>query len=194
MVADILPTGYEVGVLNGQRRTRRRRRRRRRRTDRPGRRSSAHGSTARATSSRSTWPTRRLEAAKQFGADVVVNTDREDAVAGRARADRRPRRRRRDRGRRMPETFELARSPGPPRRHIANIGVHGKPATLHLEDLWIKDVTITTGLVDTVLDPDAPGTARGSARRRRVRDAPTSRSTSSCGPTTCSRTRATRRH
>ncbi len=28
-------------------------------------------------------------------------------------------------------------------------GVHGKPATLHLESLWIKDVTITTGLVDT---------------------------------------------
>jgi alcohol dehydrogenase len=29
------------------------------------------------------------------------------------------------------------------------VGVHGKPATLHLEKLWIKDVTITTGLVDT---------------------------------------------
>ena len=29
------------------------------------------------------------------------------------------------------------------------MGVHGKPATLHLEKLWIKDVTITTGLVDT---------------------------------------------
>jgi alcohol dehydrogenase len=32
---------------------------------------------------------------------------------------------------------------------VANIGVHGKPATLHLEKLWIRDVTITTGLVDT---------------------------------------------
>ena len=37
--------------------------------------------------------------------------------------------------------------------HVANIGVHGKPATLHLEDLWIKDVTITTGLVDTYSTP-----------------------------------------
>jgi len=33
--------------------------------------------------------------------------------------------------------------------HVANIGVHGKPASLHLEKLWIRDVTITTGLVDT---------------------------------------------
>jgi alcohol dehydrogenase len=31
--------------------------------------------------------------------------------------------------------------------------VHGAPATLHLEDLWIKNVTITTGLVDTVTVP-----------------------------------------
>ncbi len=33
------------------------------------------------------------------------------------------------------------------------MGVHGKPATLHLEELWIKDVTITTGLVDTFSTP-----------------------------------------
>ena len=49
----------------------------------------------------------------------------------------------------IPETFELCtdivRSGG----HVANVGVHGKPATLHLERLWIKGVTITTGLVDT---------------------------------------------
>jgi alcohol dehydrogenase len=31
--------------------------------------------------------------------------------------------------------------------------VHGAPATLHLEDLWIKNVTITTGLVDTTTVP-----------------------------------------
>ncbi|GGT37257.1 hypothetical protein GCM10010271_46590 [Streptomyces kurssanovii] len=37
--------------------------------------------------------------------------------------------------------------------HVANVGVHGKPAALHLEDLWIKDVTITTGLVDTYSTP-----------------------------------------
>ncbi len=36
---------------------------------------------------------------------------------------------------------------------IEAVGVHGKPATLHLERLWIKDVTITTGLVDTCTTP-----------------------------------------
>ena len=36
---------------------------------------------------------------------------------------------------------------------MANIGVHGAPATLHLETLWIKNVTITTGLVDTSTTP-----------------------------------------
>jgi alcohol dehydrogenase len=36
---------------------------------------------------------------------------------------------------------------------VANIGVHGKPATIHLENLWTRDVTITTGLVDTYSTP-----------------------------------------
>ena len=40
-----------------------------------------------------------------------------------------------------------------PGGHVANIGVHGEPATLHLETLRIKDVTITTGLVDTYSTP-----------------------------------------
>lgn len=40
-----------------------------------------------------------------------------------------------------------------PGGRVANIGVHGKPATLHLEELWIKDVTITTGLVETFTIP-----------------------------------------
>jgi alcohol dehydrogenase len=33
------------------------------------------------------------------------------------------------------------------------VGVHGSPATLHLEDLWIRNVTVTTGLVDTYSTP-----------------------------------------
>jgi alcohol dehydrogenase len=37
--------------------------------------------------------------------------------------------------------------------HIANIGVHGKPVTLHLESLWRKNVTISTGQVDTSSTP-----------------------------------------
>jgi len=95
----------------------------------------------------------RLEAAKQFGADVTVNNGREDpadvlasltdglgadvtieAVG-------------------VPATFELAAALVRPGGHVANIGVHGQPATLHLEDLWIKDITITTGLVDAFSTP-----------------------------------------
>ena len=53
----------------------------------------------------------------------------------------------------IPETFELCTRLVRPGGHVANIGVHGKPATLHLEDLWIRNVTITTGLVDTYSTP-----------------------------------------
>ena len=53
----------------------------------------------------------------------------------------------------MPETFELCTRIVRPGGTVANVGVHGRPATLHLEDLWIKDVTITTGLVDTYSTP-----------------------------------------
>src|SRR5690606_11824930 len=53
----------------------------------------------------------------------------------------------------IPATFELATKLVRPGGHVANIGVHGAPATLHLEELWIKNVTITTGLVDTYSTP-----------------------------------------
>ncbi|MCD2468969.1 zinc-dependent alcohol dehydrogenase family protein [Streptomyces sp. NPDC056534] len=53
----------------------------------------------------------------------------------------------------VPEAFEMCTRMVRPGGRVANIGVHGKPATLHLEDLWIKDVTITTGLVDTSSTP-----------------------------------------
>jgi alcohol dehydrogenase len=49
----------------------------------------------------------------------------------------------------IPETFEQCTQLVRPGGHVANVGVHGKPATLHLETLWIRDITITTGLVDT---------------------------------------------
>jgi alcohol dehydrogenase len=53
----------------------------------------------------------------------------------------------------VPDTFELCTSLVRPGGRVANIGVHGKPATLHLESLWIRDITITTGLVDTYSTP-----------------------------------------
>lgn len=95
----------------------------------------------------------RLEAAKQFGADVVVNSTHEDPLAavlsltdglGADVAIEAVG---------TPAAFELSVSLARPGGHIANIGVHGEPATLHLEELWIRDVTITTGLVDTFSTP-----------------------------------------
>ena len=94
----------------------------------------------------------RLAAAKQYDADVVVNNEHEDAVAivagltGGLGADVSIE------AVGLPATSSgrgLARPGG----HIANIGVHGEPATLHLEELWIRNVTITTGLVDTFSTP-----------------------------------------
>jgi alcohol dehydrogenase len=53
----------------------------------------------------------------------------------------------------VPATFELCTELVRPGGRIANVGVHGRPATLHLEKLWIKDITITTGRVDTNTTP-----------------------------------------
>jgi alcohol dehydrogenase len=53
----------------------------------------------------------------------------------------------------VPETFEMCTSLVRPGGHVANVGVHGRPAALHLESLWIKEVTITTGLVHTNTTP-----------------------------------------
>jgi alcohol dehydrogenase len=95
----------------------------------------------------------RLEAAKHFGADIVINNSREDALAiVRGLTD--------GLGADVsveavgvPATFELSAALIRPGGYVANIGVHGAPATLHLERLWIRDVTISTGLVDTSSTP-----------------------------------------
>jgi alcohol dehydrogenase len=47
----------------------------------------------------------------------------------------------------LPATFDLCTRIVRPGGTVANIGVHGAPTTLHLEELWIKNITITTGLV-----------------------------------------------
>jgi alcohol dehydrogenase len=152
MLADILPTAYEVGVLNGE--------------VAPGDVVAVVGAgpigLAAIMTARLFSPSHivaidladgRLEAAKQFGADVIVNNatgDAEQIVAdltaglgadvvieavG------------------VPATFEQAVRLVRPGGHVANIGVHGAPATLHLEREWSRDITITTGLVDTFTTP-----------------------------------------
>ena len=73
----------------------------------------------------------------------------------------------------VPATFELCTELIRAGGHVANVGVHGQPATLHLESLWIKDVTLTTGLVDATTTRDAAASHRGRpARPDAVRDAP----------------------
>ncbi|HEV7204158.1 MAG TPA: zinc-dependent alcohol dehydrogenase family protein [Jatrophihabitans sp.] len=152
MLADIMPTAYEVGAVNGR--------------IRPGDTVVIVGAgpigLAAVLSAKLYSPGRivvidiadgRLDAAKQFGADLVVNPDFQDPVeAVRAVTD--------GLGADVtieavgtPATFELCTTLVRPGGHVANVGVHGAPATLHLEDLWIKDVTITTGLVDTWSTP-----------------------------------------
>lgn len=53
----------------------------------------------------------------------------------------------------IPATFDLCQDIVAPGGHIANVGVHGKSVTLKLEKLWAHNVTITTRLVDTVTTP-----------------------------------------
>ncbi len=53
----------------------------------------------------------------------------------------------------IPATFEVCQDIVAAGGHLANVGVHGKPVTLKLEKLWIHNVTITTGLVDTNTTP-----------------------------------------
>jgi alcohol dehydrogenase len=147
-LSDILPTAYEVGVLNGK--------------VAPGDVVAVLGAgpiglAAILTASLYT-PGRivaidladnRLESARRFGADVTINNGREDALAqimeltdglGADVAFEAVG---------VPDTFELATALIRPGGRVANIGVHGHSATLHLEKLWTRDVTITTGLVDT---------------------------------------------
>src|SRR6185437_5207859 len=95
----------------------------------------------------------RLKEAREFGADVTVNDATEDAAAvikdltGRLGADVAIE------AVGSPATFELAVKLVRPGGRIANIGLHGKPAMLHLEEQWARDITITTGLVDASSTP-----------------------------------------
>ena len=53
----------------------------------------------------------------------------------------------------IPATFELCEKIIAPGGIIANIGVHGTKVDLHLENLWDRNITITTRLVDTESTP-----------------------------------------
>ena len=53
----------------------------------------------------------------------------------------------------IPHTFTMATQIVRPGGHVANVGVHGAPVELHLEELWIQNITITTGLVNANTTP-----------------------------------------
>jgi alcohol dehydrogenase len=151
-LADILPTAYEVGVLNGQ--------------VEPGDTIAVVGAgpigLATIMTARLRSPAKiiaidladaRLARALDFGADVVINNGAEDAIARVMELTD---------GRGVdtaieavgvPETFELCTELIRAGGRVANVGVHGCSATLHLEKLWIRNVLITTGLVDTYTTP-----------------------------------------
>ncbi|MGW0082793.1 zinc-dependent alcohol dehydrogenase family protein [Streptomyces sp. NPDC003393] len=151
LLADIFPTAYEIGVLNGR--------------VRPGDTVVVVGAgpigLATIATARLFAPERviavdlapaRLEAARKLGAEAVADAREEPEqlvadLTGGLGADVVVE------AVGVPETFELCTRMVRPGGHVANAGVHGAPATLHLEDLWIKNVTITTGLVDTRTTP-----------------------------------------
>jgi alcohol dehydrogenase len=49
----------------------------------------------------------------------------------------------------IPDTFTMATEIVRPGGHVANVGVHGKAVPLHLENLWIQNIFISMGLVNT---------------------------------------------
>ena len=91
----------------------------------------------------------RLEVSKNFGATEIINSGTENAVEAVKKLV----------GEQgvdvaieavgIPATFDICQKLLKPGGHLANVGVHGKPVELHIEELWIRNVTITMGLVCT---------------------------------------------
>lgn len=147
MLSDILPTGHEIGVLNGQ--------------VKPGDTIAIVGAgpvgmaallTAQFYSPAKIYvidlDDNRLDLAKNFGATDIINSKTEDVikkimsetkdgvdVAIEAVG--------------MPATFDICQQIIRPGGHIANVGVHGKSVDLQIQNLWIQNITLTTGLVNT---------------------------------------------
>lgn len=148
MLSDILPTGFEIGVLNGD--------------IHPGDVVAVVGAGPVGLAAIMTaglrgpariiaidLDTNRLELAKTFGATDTVNSADADwreqvlaltdglgvDVAIEAVG--------------IPSTFTMCIDMIRPGGHVANVGVHGKSVELALQNLWIHNVTITTGLVST---------------------------------------------
>ncbi|HVZ81545.1 MAG TPA: zinc-dependent alcohol dehydrogenase family protein [bacterium] len=152
MLSDIFPTGFECGVLNGQ--------------VKPGDTVAIVGAgpigLAALLTAQFYSPAllvlidrddNRLAVAKAFGATHTVNFEKEKveekvrAITGGEGVDVAIE------AVGVPSAIETCQAIIAPGGHIANIGVHGKPAPLHLESLWDRNITLTTRLVDTETTP-----------------------------------------
>jgi alcohol dehydrogenase len=152
MLSDILPTGFEVGVLKGQ--------------VRPGDTVAIVGAgpvgLAALLTAQFYSPAEiiavdlddnRLEVARKFGATKTVNSSKGNPVeaildlTGGKGVDVAIE------AVGVPATFDICQNIVGAGGHIANVGVHGKSVDLHLEKLWIQNITLTTGLVDTNSTP-----------------------------------------
>lgn len=152
MLSDILPTGFECGVLNGQ--------------VKPGSTVAIVGAgpigLAALLTAQFYSPAEiimidldenRLAVAKKFGATSTINSSQGDAAKTLMEQTN---------GRGVdtaieavgvPATFEMCQKIIGAGGVIANIGVHGVKVDLHLENLWDRNIHITTRLVDTVSTP-----------------------------------------
>ncbi|TNE90595.1 MAG: alcohol dehydrogenase, partial [Rhodobacteraceae bacterium] len=95
----------------------------------------------------------RLELAKQFGATDTLQVGADDVVArimemtGGLGVDVAIE------AVGVPATFDTCQKIVSAGGSIANVGVHGKPVELHIEELWIKNINISMGLVSTNTTP-----------------------------------------
>jgi alcohol dehydrogenase len=152
MLSDILPTGFECGVLNGQ--------------VKPGDTVAIVGAgpvgLAALLTAQFYAPAeifmididdKRLQVAKDLGATVLVNSsdggacERVMAMTGGNGVDVAIE------AVGIPATFDICQNIIAPGGRLANVGVHGKPVELHIEKLWDRNIALTTRLVDTVTTP-----------------------------------------
>lgn len=151
MLSDILPTGYEIGVLNGQ--------------VKPGDTIAIIGSgpigmsallTAQFYSPAKIYmadlDNNRLATAKKFGATDIINSETEDVVK-RIMSETKDGVDVAIEAVGVPASFDICQNIVRPGGHVAVIGVHGHSVDFQLQKLWIQNITLTTGLVSTNTAP-----------------------------------------
>ncbi len=156
MLSDILPTGFECGVINGK--------------VQPGTSVAIVGAGPVGLAALLTaqfyspgeiiaidLDDNRLAVAKRFGATHTINSSDGNAVATLMKLTHNKGVDTAIEAVGIPATFEMCEQIIAPGGIIANIGVHGVQVELHLERLWDRNISITTRLVDTASTPTLLG-------------------------------------